>query len=313
MPARVSTRRGLHFADALLAQGVTTIVINPDGGGPVDLEAQRARMRTLGIGVNVAPLVGHGAIRGSVMGGESRAPTAVEREQMREAVRVAMRAGAFGLSSGLFYTPGAYAADRRGDGPDARGGRDAGPRSAVHTSHIRDEGTYSIGVLAAVDEIIAIAEGSGTTGHRHAHEGARTRCLGPDARVRGAHRGRPRPRRGGLGRSVSVRGVGHEPVRGAHPARGASRRTEGVGRTARRSRQRAALLPLVRREHPAARRRGVADGGVPSARSQRRGPVARADREGARRLRRRKPRSRWWRCTTRPPSRSTCRWTTSNT
>ena len=59
--------------------------------------------------MNVAPLVGHGAIRGSVMGGESRAPSAIERERMREAVRVAMRAGAFGLSSGLFYTPGAYA------------------------------------------------------------------------------------------------------------------------------------------------------------------------------------------------------------
>ena len=45
MPARVSRVAGLHFAEALLAQGVTTIVVNPDGGGPVDLEAQRARMR----------------------------------------------------------------------------------------------------------------------------------------------------------------------------------------------------------------------------------------------------------------------------
>ncbi len=62
------TRRGLHRAEALLAQGITTVVINPDGGGPVDLDVQRTRMRALGLGVNVAPLVGHGAIRGRVLG-----------------------------------------------------------------------------------------------------------------------------------------------------------------------------------------------------------------------------------------------------
>lgn len=78
------TRKGLHWAEALLAQGVTTIVVNPDGGGPVDLEAQQTRMRTLGIGVNVAPLVGHGAVRGAVLGGENRSPTPVERDRMRE-------------------------------------------------------------------------------------------------------------------------------------------------------------------------------------------------------------------------------------
>jgi N-acyl-D-amino-acid deacylase len=168
------TRRGLHFADALLAQGVTTIVVNPDGGGPVDLEAQRARMATLGIGVNVAPLVGHGAIRGSVLGGDARPPTVAELERMREAVRAAMRAGAFGLSSGLFYTPGAYA--RTDEVTELmRAAAETLPH-VVHTSHIRDEGTYSIGVVAAVDEIIAIAEGSATTGIV-----THMKALGPDA------------------------------------------------------------------------------------------------------------------------------------
>jgi N-acyl-D-amino-acid deacylase len=157
------TRKGLHWAEALLAQGVTTVVINPDGGGPVDLEAQRTRMRTLGLGVNVAPLLGHGSVRGTVLGSENRAPTPAERTRMRELVRAGMRAGAFGLSSGLFYTPGAYATtDEVTD--LMRVAFDSLGRSAVHTSHIRDEGTYSVGVVAAVDEIIAIAEGSGTTG-----------------------------------------------------------------------------------------------------------------------------------------------------
>lgn len=169
------TRKGLHTALALLAQGITTIAINPDGGGPVDLEVQRTRLRTFGIGVNVAPLIGHGAIRASVIGGQQRAPTTDERERMRDAVRAAMRAGAFGLSSGLFYTPGAYATTEEVTDLMRAAAETLGP-SVLHTSHIRDEGTYSVGVLAAVDEIIAIADGSRTTGIV-----THMKALGPDA------------------------------------------------------------------------------------------------------------------------------------
>lgn len=169
------TRQGLHTADALLAQGITTIVVNPDGGGPVDLAAQRTRFATLGHGVNVAPLVGHGSIRARVVGREAREPTAGERETMRSLVRTALAEGAFGLSSGLFYTPGAYA--RADEVIDLmRTAREIAGPSILHTSHIRDEGTYSVGVLASVDEIIAIAEGSGTTGIV-----THIKALGPDA------------------------------------------------------------------------------------------------------------------------------------
>jgi N-acyl-D-amino-acid deacylase len=168
-------RRGLHSAEAVLAQGVTTLVVNPDGGGPVDLDAQRTALGTLGIGVNVAPLVGHGSVRGTVLGGQDRAPTASERDRMRELVRRAMAAGAFGLSSGLFYTPGAYAtSDEIVDLMRIAAERLGG--TAVHTSHIRDEGTYSTGVVAAVDEIIAIAERSSTTGIV-----THMKALGPEA------------------------------------------------------------------------------------------------------------------------------------
>ena len=169
------TRRGLHRADALLAQGITTVVINPDGGGPVDLDAQRTRLRVLGLGVNVAPLIGHGAIRGRVLGSAGRGPTAHEREQMRQALRTALASGGFGLSSGLFYTPGAYAATE--EVTDLmRAAAEVLGATAVHSSHIRDEGTYSVGVLAAVDEIIAIAEQSQTTGIV-----THMKALGPDA------------------------------------------------------------------------------------------------------------------------------------
>ena len=54
----------------------TTIVGNPDGGGPVDLAAQRASLEKGGLGPNVALLIGHGSIRSAVIGGDNRAPTA---------------------------------------------------------------------------------------------------------------------------------------------------------------------------------------------------------------------------------------------
>ena len=168
-------RTGLHAAHAVLAQGVTTLVVNPDGGGPVDLDAQRRAFGALGLGVNVAPLIGHGSVRGTVMGGQDRPPTDAERDRMRGLVRRAVDSGAFGVSSGLFYTPGAYAtADEVAD--LMRVAADRLGRSAVHTSHIRDEGTYSVGVVAAVDEIIAIAERSSTTGVV-----THMKALGPEA------------------------------------------------------------------------------------------------------------------------------------
>src|SRR5215207_3819348 len=54
------TRDVLRQAQPLLAQGVTTIVANPDGGGPDDLSAQRVALEAGGIGPNVALLIGHG-------------------------------------------------------------------------------------------------------------------------------------------------------------------------------------------------------------------------------------------------------------
>ena len=45
-------RPGLGQGRPLLAQGVTTIVANPDGGGPVDLAAQRAELEVNQLGLN---------------------------------------------------------------------------------------------------------------------------------------------------------------------------------------------------------------------------------------------------------------------
>jgi N-acyl-D-amino-acid deacylase len=181
----------LRQAQPLIAQGVTTFVANPDGGGPVDLAAQRAAIEKYGgVGPNVALLIGHGSVRRAVMGVENRAPTAGELDRMIELVRRGMKDGAFGLSSGLFYVPGSFA---KTDEVIALV-MNAAESGGIYTSHIRDEGDYDVGVVASVAEVIRIAEQAHTIGivsHMKAlgtdSWGLSTKLLGEidDARNRG--------------------------------------------------------------------------------------------------------------------------------
>ena len=57
---------------------------------------------------NFAYYLGHGAIRGKVMGYEDRKPTADEMAKMKEYICEGMEAGAMGFSTGLIYPPGSY-------------------------------------------------------------------------------------------------------------------------------------------------------------------------------------------------------------
>lgn len=146
-------KRELAGAEPLLAQGITTVFINPDGGGPPELAAQTTAITQAGPGVNAAPMIGHNAVRTAVVGLENRAPTAAELEKMRALVRAAMQGGAFAFSSGPFYTPGNFS---KTDELIALA-RVAAEFGGFYTSHIRDEGDYGIGLVAAVDEVITVA------------------------------------------------------------------------------------------------------------------------------------------------------------
>jgi N-acyl-D-amino-acid deacylase len=138
----------------LLAQGLTTVALNPDGGGPVDIAGQRATYERQHTGVNVMLYVPHGSIRRDVIGMADRAPTAAELDRMIALVRSGMQHGAIGLSSGLYYAPGSYA---QLDEVIAMA-KAAGEAGGVYESHIRDEADYNIGVVAAVDEVIRVSE-----------------------------------------------------------------------------------------------------------------------------------------------------------
>ncbi len=143
----------LSAAMPLLAQGVTTVFINPDGGGETDIAAQQDSLLLNGLGVNVAQMVPHGSVRRRVMGMEDRPPTTAEIAEMKELVRAGMEAGAFGLSSGPYYAPGSYSTT----GELIELARIAAEFGGAYSSHIRDEADYSIGLVAAVDEVIRIA------------------------------------------------------------------------------------------------------------------------------------------------------------
>ena len=144
----------LSHGEPLLAQGITTVMINPDGGGSTDIAGQRAALEEHGIGVNTAQFVPHGSVRRQVLGNADRRPTPDELEQMKSIVEEGMKNGAFGLSSGLFYTPGAYAETEE----VIELAKVASKYNGVYSSHIRDESDYNVGLIYSVDEVIRIAE-----------------------------------------------------------------------------------------------------------------------------------------------------------
>ncbi|MFZ2052952.1 MAG: D-aminoacylase [Candidatus Aminicenantales bacterium] len=120
----------------------------------VDLEGYRARLSREGIGLNHATLIGHGTVRAYVMGEEKRPPTPAELDRMKAIIAKAMEQGAFGLSSGLEYTPGGFADIQEMIALC----RVVAPFGGFYASHIRSEDSRAV---EAVAEAVAIAETAG--------------------------------------------------------------------------------------------------------------------------------------------------------
>lgn len=135
-----------------LAQGVSTIVIGVDGGGTPDVAADTAKLQASGVGTNIVPMVGFGAIRSRVLGQADRAPSAAELSEMRGLAAKTMCEGATGLSTGLFYAPQSFA---KTDEVIAVA-REVGSRGGLYDTHQRDESTYSIGLIASTEEALRI-------------------------------------------------------------------------------------------------------------------------------------------------------------
>ncbi|MFT5140893.1 MAG: N-acyl-D-amino-acid deacylase [Lysobacterales bacterium] len=144
-------------AENQIRQGVTSIIGGPDGGSPVPLTESFSKLEESPASVNYGSMIGHGSVRAEVVGLDDRPATSDEMQAMRELVDAAMREGAFGLSSGLVYTPGSFADTEE----IIELAKVAGKYNGIYISHIRDE---NLGVLESVAELIRIAEEGGLPG-----------------------------------------------------------------------------------------------------------------------------------------------------
>ncbi len=118
------------------------------------LKEYRQAAEEKGLPLNIVPLVGHGNLRGAVMGYEDRKASVVEIKAMKALLEKEMEQGAWGLSSGLIYPPGVYA----GKDELVELNRTVKGFKGVYSSHIRSEGDY---LLDAIDEVISTAKESG--------------------------------------------------------------------------------------------------------------------------------------------------------
>jgi N-acyl-D-aspartate/D-glutamate deacylase len=144
------TRDNYNFT----SQGCTTIVTGNCGLGTVDAARLLGGVDEKGAGTNVIHLIPHGALRSQVFGAQRRPPTAEELEQMKQLVAAGMKAGAWGLSTGLIYVPGTYA---RTD-EILELARVVHGYGGIYASHIRSEAGD---LLESIAEAIAIGEKSG--------------------------------------------------------------------------------------------------------------------------------------------------------
>ncbi|MEX0755415.1 MAG: D-aminoacylase [Actinomycetota bacterium] len=170
------------WMDSALRQGITTVVVGNCGASPWPVAGAPEMAVLTGVepasipatwpgfgaylaavdachpALNVAALVGHGAVRQEILGTERRPPDPAELGRMRSVVREAMADGAAGLSTGLVYIPGMYANTDEIVALAEETSRHGG----VYASHIRGEGVL---LFDSVREAIEIGRRAGVPTH----------------------------------------------------------------------------------------------------------------------------------------------------
>ncbi|MSU20091.1 MAG: D-aminoacylase [Pedosphaera sp.] len=149
----------LPLAENFVRMGVTTLVLGNCGFSGLNMADFFRRVEATNISVNVATLIGHGAVRGEAMGGSfMRPPTAIELTKMRNLVDQAMKDGAVGISTGLIYLPGTFAKTEE----IIELAKVASSYGGIYASHMRDEG---LEVFKALDELFMIARQAAIPAH----------------------------------------------------------------------------------------------------------------------------------------------------
>jgi N-acyl-D-amino-acid deacylase len=161
-----------------LSQGVTTVVTGNCGislapmqhvGSPpapltllggsehfrhTTFKAYLDEVRRSGVALNIVPFIGHTSLRVSAMANLDEVATRAELDRMTGLLDEAMKSGAFGLSTGLYYPPASAAA------PDEIVSllHRVSDYGGLTTMHIRDEGDN---LMPSIEEALSFARTSG--------------------------------------------------------------------------------------------------------------------------------------------------------
>jgi N-acyl-D-amino-acid deacylase len=157
-------------AESKIRQGVTTEVAGQDGSSVTPRKDRSSDeeyeipnrkwsslpeffklLETNKTAINFATFVGQGTLRAFVVGQEGRTATRQEIQQMKYLALEALEEGAFGISSGLEYTPGSFASTEE----ISEICKVMSRRGGVYSTHMRNEADT---VLEAITEAIQIGK-----------------------------------------------------------------------------------------------------------------------------------------------------------
>ncbi|MEM9648595.1 MAG: amidohydrolase family protein, partial [Bacteroidota bacterium] len=155
-----------------IMQGVTTVVAGNDGDSFFPARTYVDKYEKQGIGTNAILLIGHETMRKEVIGLGDRVATDDEIAEMKRLLKKEMNdAGNFGMSTGLFYAPGSYSETKE----VIELAKTCAENGGIYDTHLRDESSYTVGLIAAVEEAIEIGRQAKLPIHI-----SHIKCLGVD-------------------------------------------------------------------------------------------------------------------------------------
>nr|WP_233192469.1 amidohydrolase family protein [Gaetbulibacter sp. 4G1] len=154
-----------------MIQGITTTIVGNDGDSFYPAKKYQRLYSEQGIGTNAVQLIGHHEILKAVIGKSNVEPTPDDIAKMQELMQKEMDAGAFGMSTGLYYAPGSYTSTNEVIALAEIVAKNGG----IYDTHLRDESSNTIGLVASVQEAIQIGRQAKLPIHI-----SHIKCLGVD-------------------------------------------------------------------------------------------------------------------------------------
>jgi len=121
-----------------------------------DISSFLGRLEKQSISINYATFTGHGDLRAYVIGKNDVAPSIDQLRQMQNILEATMEKGSFGLSTGLEYAPGSYAAVEE----LIELCKVVGKRKGIYATHMRNEDDT---VEEAIEEALRVCREAGVS------------------------------------------------------------------------------------------------------------------------------------------------------